>query len=82
MVGPDGVEIARGTEGDPTPVRLATVLAYRIGWSADCRRLPTGAFKAEVDFGAGLSVAVPVGDFRPTTCMNPEGQTLFMEEAH
>ena len=81
IMGPHGVEIARSSENVPTPVLLDTVLIYHIGWSSDCRTLPAGAFTARVDFGAGLSVAVPVGDFRPTTCMNPEGQTLFMDGA-
>lgn len=81
IMGPDGVEIARSIENTATPVPLDTVLIYHIGWSSDCRTLPAGAFTAQVDFGAGLSVAVPVGDFRPTTCMNPEGQTLFMDVA-
>ncbi|HEX7950899.1 MAG TPA: hypothetical protein VF494_11165 [Candidatus Limnocylindrales bacterium] len=78
IAAPDGAVVASSGEPDLTPFPLAFIDRYRIGWTADCRTFPSGDFTARVEFSPTVVIDLPIGSFRPSQCMNPSGETLFM----
>jgi hypothetical protein len=78
IVGPDGVVLASSGDGPSTPFPLTYIDRYHIGWAADCRTFPAGDLTARIAFSPKVVVALPIGEFRPSPCMQPSGQALSM----
>src|SRR5947209_18538912 len=62
----DGDVIVSATEAEAKPVALTYITRYYIGWSSDCRPIPSGNLVAHIDFSATLAVDMPIGSFRPS----------------
>jgi hypothetical protein len=78
IVGPDAAVLATSGDGPSKPFPLTFIDLYQIGWSADCRTFPSGDLTARIAFSPTVVVALPIGQFRPSHCMQPSGQALFM----
>jgi hypothetical protein len=78
IIGPGGAVLASSGDIPSTQFPLTFIDRYHIGWTADCRTFASGDLTARIEFSPTVVVALPIGDFRPSHCMQPSGQALFM----